>query len=177
MIPQKFGIGDYVATLKGDSPGHPFRGNQYEGGAGGGESSGGNYKTSSMSRDEAFNELEGMSDEFNLWNPENEGDTIHIAEDNDGNVIAFMQSTGNVIYDVESLKKGAGTQLVDEMKKKHDYLMADNVGANAAKYWEHQGFVREKTRGLAHTNYEWYKDYTEAPEWYQDEIEKRKNAS
>lgn len=28
------GIGDFVASFKGDSPGHPFRGNQYEGGSG-----------------------------------------------------------------------------------------------------------------------------------------------
>lgn len=36
-----FGIGDFLielkeATFKGDSPGHPFRGNQFEGGSGAG---------------------------------------------------------------------------------------------------------------------------------------------
>lgn len=34
-----FGIGDFVASFKGDTPGHPFRGNQYEGGSGEGGSS------------------------------------------------------------------------------------------------------------------------------------------
>lgn len=34
-----FGIGDFLATFKGDTPGHPFRGNQFEGGSGSGESS------------------------------------------------------------------------------------------------------------------------------------------
>lgn len=35
------GIGDFIASFKGDTPGHPFRGNQFEGGSGvdnGGES-------------------------------------------------------------------------------------------------------------------------------------------
>lgn len=30
-----FGIGDFIASFKGDTPGHPFRGNQWEGGSGG----------------------------------------------------------------------------------------------------------------------------------------------
>lgn len=34
-----YGIGDFIASFKGDSPGHPFRGNQY--GEGGGASLGG----------------------------------------------------------------------------------------------------------------------------------------
>lgn len=32
-----FGIGDFVASFKGDTPGHPFRGNQFEGGSGDGQ--------------------------------------------------------------------------------------------------------------------------------------------
>lgn len=33
-----FGIGDFVVSLKGESAGHPFRGNQYGEGSGGGDS-------------------------------------------------------------------------------------------------------------------------------------------
>lgn len=46
MTRLSFGIGDFVASLKGEAEGHPFRGNQYGGSGAGGESLGGGSKAS-----------------------------------------------------------------------------------------------------------------------------------
>lgn len=70
-----FGIGDFLielkeaqTTVKGDTPGHEFHGNQYSdgGGSSGGESSGGSKRVKDMSQEEIVGQIhKGVVEKIN----------------------------------------------------------------------------------------------------------------
>jgi hypothetical protein len=94
---------------------------------------------------------------FALYNEDNEGDAILVAEQN-GEVVAFAQVSGAYIYHLESNAKGTGTAIVDWLKEQYNELYARNVGSKAAGYWLKQGFEQDGATNErpGEFNYIWY---------------------
>lgn len=100
-------------------------------------------------------EIESLG--FVLYNEDNEGDEIIVCE-RDGRIVAFAQATVNRIFFLESNAPGAGTAIVDWLKERNDYLIADSCDKKAAGYWEKQGFqvlCKNYYRATSH-DYDWY---------------------
>lgn len=94
---------------------------------------------------------------FQLWDENNQGDEILVAEA-DGVVVGFAQKSGAYVYMVESDVKGAGRALVEFIQAEHgDWVLADNVLPSAVGFWEAMGF--------------WPCAYGGSMEWYPEEDE------
>lgn len=94
---------------------------------------------------------QGTTDEiehFQLFNENNEGDEIVVAELN-GEVIGFAQYSGAYIYFVESNHKGAGRALVEYIIDDvgGNWFQACNVCPESAGFWTKLGFVRGDATG------------------------------
>ena len=99
---------------------------------------------------------------FALYNEENDGATVLVAEEDD-QIVAFVQHTGMNIYFIESLAKGAGTELVNHLKEEYGELEARNVSRECAGYWQKQGFEQDRATGerAGEFHYVWYADEEE----------------
>lgn len=102
-------------------------------------------------------EIEGLG--FNLYDEDNEGDEIVVAEVA-GQIVAFAQVTGNQIHFLESNAKGAGVAIVNSLKGEYGSLTARNVSKASAGFWTKMGFERGQATGErpGEYDYEWYAD-------------------
>lgn len=89
---------------------------------------------------------------FQLFNEDNDGDTILVAENEAGDVVAFAQMSGCIIFFLESNEKGAGSALVNHLKGEFDRLIADHTDDISQGFWMRMGFER---MGNTH-NFDWY---------------------
>jgi uncharacterized protein GlcG (DUF336 family) len=101
-----------------------------------------------------YAEIEEIADKFDLYHEDNNGDTITVVED-EGEIVAFMQSTGSTIYFIESRVAGKGyaKALIDDLKSEHDMIIADNVDSAVVAFWQHLGFEKY---AYARGSYVWY---------------------
>lgn len=96
---------------------------------------------------------------FDLYNEENEGNSITVVEDG-GRVVAFAQHTGTTIYMIESAvnEKGYARALVEHIRNGADYAAADNVGEGCAAFWARMGFQPEGKNGYGQPVWTWYEE-------------------
>ncbi len=98
-------------------------------------------------------EVEG----FQLWNEDNEGNMILVAENEQGEVVAFAQMTGCTIFFLESVEKGAGRALVEYLQEDFDHLIADHTDQISAGFWQRMGFQRmQASMFVSGDNFEWW---------------------
>jgi len=150
---------------EGAPEGHPFYGNQYTKGI------------SSSSLDDMSDDDYSQLEKFSMYSDENEGDTIDLAKNEDGEVDAFLQRTDNQLFFLESKKTGtgAGSALVNKLKGEYDYLVARNVGKSSAGFWEKIGFKKSRATGErpGEYDYEWYADDKQSESGEQSEARKK----
>lgn len=94
---------------------------------------------------------EGYEEEvqhFQLWNDDNDGETLLVAVLN-GEIVGFALHTGPEIYFVESNVKGAGRALVEYIIADvgGDWFQARNVSRQSVGFWEKMGFVQGTATG------------------------------
>lgn len=92
---------------------------------------------------------------FSLFSEDNEGNEIVVIENEEGEVVGYAQMSGQTIYFLESIEKGAGRALVDHLKAEYGYLVADSVDNVSAGFWERMGFTAVKSGWGSIKNYEW----------------------
>lgn len=91
---------------------------------------------------------------FQLFNEDNDGDTITVIERN-GEVVAYAQHTDSTIYFIESEARGAGTELVEWFKGEYDYLEAVNVEETAKGFYAKMGFGFSREDGYGGETWTW----------------------
>lgn len=89
-------------------------------------------------------------DKFQLFTDENEGDTIVIAETENG-VVGFAQLLGEEIGFIESNEKGAGKAMVEFLKADYDHLVADRTDDISQGFWKKMGF-----EACGFQKFDWY---------------------
>jgi hypothetical protein len=93
-------------------------------------------------------------EDFQLFNEDNEGDELLVAEQDD-QVVAYAQVTGENIYFMESEARGAGRLLVDYLKEREGYLVAKSVEPTAAGFWQKMGFQFLNGDGYGGQDWDW----------------------
>lgn len=87
----------------------------------------------------------GEIEKFQLFNEDNQGDDVVVAV-KDGEVVGYMQinegANDATIFFMESEVKGAGSALVDWLKNRCEYIVADNVVDTAEGFYAKLGFAR-----------------------------------
>lgn len=78
---------------------------------------------------------------FPLYHKDNKGDAIIVVE-YEGLVVAYIMHTGNQVYFLESCcpVRGAGSALVDYLKKEFEELDAINCIPTSQLFWRKMGF-------------------------------------
>ena len=95
---------------------------------------------------------------FPLYCEGNDGDEILVAVDGD-EVIGYAQFTGDILYFIESEKKGTGTALIETLKANNWHLTAHNVEPTAKGFYEKMGFEVTGGNGWGgQFNMEWWED-------------------
>lgn len=88
--------------------------------------------------------------QFQLFSDDNEGDTIIVAENENG-IIGFAQLYGEEIGFIESIEKGAGLAMIDYLKSAYDHLVADRTDKVSKGFWQKMGF-----EPCGFCKFEWY---------------------
>lgn len=83
-------------------------------------------------------------EQFQLFSVDNQGDDVVVAEI-DGTIVGYMQINEGVsdatIYFMESTVKGVGSALIDWLKSRCDYIVADNAIESAQGFYGKMGFT------------------------------------
>ena len=95
---------------------------------------------------------ESVMQPFPLYNEENEGEEILVAE-YEGNVVGYALFTGNQIHFIESSLPGAGRALLEWFKQEFEELVAINCVPQCRAWWVQQGFEPQRGADMI-----WYKD-------------------
>ncbi len=89
---------------------------------------------------------------FPLFSEENEGSDVVVAE-SDGEIIGYMQinegADDATVFFMESTVKGAGSALLNWLKARCSYIVANNVVATAEGFYARMGFERAGGNGYA----------------------------
>lgn len=93
-------------------------------------------------------------EKFQLFNEDNEGEEILVIEQ-EGQVVAYAQVTGDQIFFVESEAKGAGSALIEYLKNREGYLVARTVEETAKGFWAKMGFQFAKKDGFGGEDWDW----------------------
>ncbi len=92
-------------------------------------------------------------EKFPLFSEENEGNDIVVAESDAGEIIGYMQMNEGaddaVVFFMESTVKGTGSALLNWLKGRCGYIVANNVINTAEGFYVRMGFERVGGNGYA----------------------------
>jgi len=82
-------------------------------------------------------------EKFQLFSADNLGDVVVVAEI-DGAIVGYMQinegANDATIYFMESTVRGVGSALIDWLKSRCNYIVADNAVESAQGFYTKMGF-------------------------------------